>query len=322
MRILYCRIGLMNSYKGILNDSIQNGGSYNKNNIGHEIYNFDRYNGTYYGFVQSKSNSININRIEDNISDEEYIDNVLVVWIATKETGGQYVVGWYKNAVVYRNMQYIPQEIISTRVKSKGSDYNEYLITSKEATLVVPSKRSERINGMGEANVWYGNEEINNKVINYINNFEKQHNEEINAIMNFKRIEGKEKEVIIKARVNQSFFRKLMLKKFEGKCCLCNMGNKDLLIASHIKPWNKSDSNEKLNEFNGLLLCPNHDSVFDKGLISFEDNGNILISNNLKELDKILLNVNNSMKINITVDNIDFIRYHRNYIFQSNKKDI
>lgn len=66
MKILYCRVGLMNSYNGIKEDDdcIKNGGSYNRDNIGHEIYNFSNCNGIYYGYVQPKSNSININRID------------------------------------------------------------------------------------------------------------------------------------------------------------------------------------------------------------------------------------------------------------------
>lgn len=95
------------------------------------------------------------------------------------------------------------------------------------------------------------------------------------------------------------------------------MNNKELLIASHIKPWNKSDPNEKVNEFNGLLLCPNHDRIFDKGLITFDDNGKIIISKHLKQLDRILVNVRDDMFIVVTNDNIDFIRYHRKNIFNA-----
>ena len=52
----------------------------------------------------------------------------------------------------------------------------------------------------------------------------------------------------------------------------------ELLVASHIKPWSISDANEKLDIHNGLLMCPNHDKLFDRGYISFDDTGRILIS--------------------------------------------
>ena len=66
---------------------------------------------------------------------------------------------------------------------------------------------------------------------------------------------------------------------------------------------------------NGLLLCPNHDSLFDKGLISFEDDGKIIISENLSETDKIFMNVNENMKLNIREENKPYLKYHRNKYF-------
>ena len=105
------------------------------------------------------------------------------------------------------------------------------------------------------------------------------------------------------------------MKKF-GKCCLCGLANKEVLIASHIKPWRDSDKNDKLNEYNGLLLCPNHDKVFDIGLISFNDAGEILISSRLKIEDRNKLNIVESMCIDVNEANINFIRYHRNHIFK------
>ena len=107
-----------------------------------------------------------------------------------------------------------------------------------------------------------------------------------------------------------------MLEKHGGKCCLCGVNNEDFLIASHIKPWSVSDENEKLNEFNGLLLCPNHDKLFDKGFISFDNNGNILISNKLDKTNRMFLNIGEQMKIDVNADNIEFIEYHRKNIFK------
>lgn len=82
-----------------------------------------------------------------------------------------------------------------------------------------------------------------------------------------------------------------MLLKRYSSCCLCNVNDKNFLVASHIKPWAKSNSEEKLDVNNGLLLCPNHDKLFDGGWISFNDDGHILISDELKSNDKIFMNV-------------------------------
>jgi predicted restriction endonuclease len=95
--------------------------------------------------------------------------------------------------------------------------------------------------------------------------------------MDFQVPPGDEREVTVSERVHQREFREGLLRKYPH-CCLCSVANKELLFASHIKPWEKSTSEEKTNLNNGLLLCPNHDKLFDKGFISFDSNGSILIS--------------------------------------------
>lgn len=315
-RILYCRIGYMKNYNGIIDDiGPKGGGAYNKENIGHEIYNFSESDGRFYGYVQPPSNSINIKRIDYRISDnDEKIEDVLVVWVATKDNFGQCIVGWYENATVYKNLKYITENIINQRFKCEASNYNEYYITSEKATLVLEDRRNERISGMGQANIWFGNLETNERVLNYIEHYNNIINTNVATISDFKELDGKDKDAIVKVRENQGYFRKRLLERYNG-CCLCHLSNKKLLIASHIKPWAQSNPSEKLNKYNGLLLCPNHDKVFDGGLISFEDNGTIIISERLTSIDRVLLNLSKEMKIEVDSNNMNFIKYHRENIF-------
>lgn len=314
MRILYCRVGWMNSYNGMLSDSITNGGSYNKSNIGHEVYNFRNHNGFYYGFVQAKSDTINITRI-DKINNANRIEDVTVVWIATnKKLGGQRIVGWYKDATVFSKLQDLNISDLQNREIQEMKSYN---IVSSNVTLVPESERSFLLYGMGESNVWYGNQETNEKVSTYIENFDNDTIEYIKSIEEQTDLfVGYEKNIVTKARINQGKFRQQLLKKYKHKCCICNQDCSELLIASHIKPWRDSDKIEKVNVNNGLLLCPNHDKLFDLGLISFSDDGNILISDSLTQFQKILSNVAEDMSIEITQDNIPFIKYHREKIFK------
>ena len=139
--------------------------------------------------------------------------------------------------------------------------------------------------------------------------------EEIDNIIDKTMLKGKEKEVIIKTRVNQSVYREMLLKKYK-KCCLCGVSNFRLLIASHIKPWSQSKSEEKLDVYNGLLLCPNHDKVFDSGLITFNDQGNIIISNELNANDRAFLNIRDDIRIELSENCMKYMKYHRNNVFQ------
>ena len=95
--------------------------------------------------------------------------------------------------------------------------------------------------------------------------------------------EGKEKERLIKVRVNQSIFRTIILAAYNSKCCITGIDNTDLLIASHIVPWSKDEKN-RLNPMNGLCLNALHDRAFDKGLITISaDDYRIKVSSKLKK---------------------------------------
>ena len=64
-------------------------------------------------------------------------------------------------------------------------------------------------------------------------------------------------------------------------------------------------------------LCPNHDALFDKGYISFDDDGTILISDSLDEATKVFLNINESMNITMNESQKQYMKWHRENIFNS-----
>ena len=128
-------------------------------------------------------------------------------------------------------------------------------------------------------------------------------------------VDGSSQEAIVNVRVNQEIFRNYLLKRY-NKCCLCGVENPALLIASHIKPWAESEPKEKLDVDNGFLMCPNHDKLFDKGYITFDDNGKIIISERLTENDRKFLNVDSRMHIDELSDrNKKYLKYHRENVF-------
>lgn len=83
-------------------------------------------------------------------------------------------------------------------------------------------------------------------------------------------------------RVGQKLFRGALLDYWQGKCCVTGLAVEGLLRASHIKPWAKCESTEeRLDVFNGLLLAPHVDALFDGGWISFADDGSVMVSPSL-----------------------------------------
>lgn len=155
----------MESYEGqSTEDQIQGGGSYvQEEGMGHEVCNFAAHRGIVYGYVQPpKANrqpgagQIRIERIGEDQSD--LVTNVLVIWTATRPEGGTVVVGWYKDAIVYRYFQTFqnPPALHKTnklkgyRVKAKKQ--NAVLLPIDQRTLEIPRRVK---GGMGQSNIWF-----------------------------------------------------------------------------------------------------------------------------------------------------------------------
>ena len=96
---------------------------------------------------------------------------------------------------------------------------------------------------------------------------------------------GKEREAIIKQRVNQSFFRSTILSAYNLKCCITGLAISEFLVASHIIPWAKDEKN-RLNPRNGLCLNSIHDKAFDKGYITITTDFRLKVSKALLDLKK------------------------------------
>jgi len=123
------------------------------------------------------------------------------------------------------------------------------------------------------------------------------------------------REAIVQSRIGQGTFRN-DLKKYWRKCAITGCEFTEILKASHIKPWRDSDNAERLDVYNGLLLTPNLDSAFDKGYISFDNEGKIIISSLLRENDKSKLGINSEMRIGkLEQNHIKYLEYHRQNIF-------
>jgi putative restriction endonuclease len=95
--------------------------------------------------------------------------------------------------------------------------------------------------------------------------------------------EGKDIERIVKARVNQSLFRKVVVNNYSNSCAICSLDIQNLLVASHILKWSESKEH-RLNPTNGLCLCNIHDRAFELGYIGINTDYSVLISSELKQI--------------------------------------
>ena len=121
---------------------------------------------------------------------------------------------------------------------------------------------------------------------------------------------GTDIKKIVKNRVSQGSFRRLLLLE-RHHCNLCDISTTSVLRASHIKEWFESSREERIDANNGLLLCANHDALFDRHLISFEpDNGNICISASISVEQRNALNISEFTKITMNVQAKEYMQIH------------
>lgn len=125
---------------------------------------------------------------------------------------------------------------------------------------------------------------------------------------------------LVNTRVGQNVFKERIY-EFEKSCRLTRVATADLLIASHIKPWRLCESAaERLDGANGLLLTPHVDYLFDRGLISFTDEGGVLVSGRAIWADLKLLGLEHACAVagqRFHTRQTPYLEFHRNNIFLS-----
>ncbi len=136
---------------------------------------------------------------------------------------------------------------------------------------------------------------------------------DLQEIIELPDVKNTEKSSLIQSRIGQGKFRDSLVNIWGG-CAVTKCRQISLLVASHIKPWSKSDNQERVDPYNGLLLLPNLDKAFDLGFISFDSSGTILISNKLSEYN--LLGISKTMSIQIREKNKNYLEYHRLHVFK------
>lgn len=134
---------------------------------------------------------------------------------------------------------------------------------------------------------------------------------EIEKIEQDLNLNATQKKALVLARVGQGQFRNDLIEMWGG-CAVTGCKVIDVMRASHIKAWSVcKTSTERLDKFNGLLLSPNLDALFDKALISFDEKGRILISGHLAARERANLGITEEMEFAIKPKHQPFLRYHR-----------
>jgi len=276
MPMLFCNIGWMEHYNGINGDSINRGGAYNNNAIGHEVCNFSNIDEIMFGYVQPVGEQIKIERIVGINADKNtpYVEGVTVVWTAGPDSGGTVVVGWYKDATVYRNSQkndisalHQQNNINSYRISAPAN--KAVLLPIEQRLLLIP--RAVK-GGIGKSNVWYADKpesrEIVEKVEQLIAQGEIQQPIDIDNYLSG--TEGNPRLVTHLKRERNAFLvkakKEATIKKTGKLCCeVCNFDfvevygelGEDFCEVHHLTPLAQADGVVKTTLDDLAILCSN-----------------------------------------------------------------
>lgn len=280
MKILFCNVGWMQKYNGIQGDSIERGGSYNNNETGHEVCNFSSVRGRVYGYVQP-TGQIKIEKLGVK-KEDEFISGVTVVWTAGPETGGTAVVGWYKNATVYRDYQALENR--AKLQKENGLNHYWVMALADDATLLPLDERTLLIpravkGGIGQSNVWYADSPESKKhVSRVIKLIERGFLEELPDIDRY--LSGKEGNPRLVTHLKRERSPKLVkakkkeaLKKTGKLCCeVCDFDFKatygeigeGFCEVHHLKQLSKADVEVKTELKDLAVVCSNCHRIIHK----------------------------------------------------------
>lgn len=293
IKLLVCNITWMERYAGREDGIVSNWKYVQEHGFGHEYLNFYNQNGYYYGFTNMDNRKINLDRIDKN-NNKSFIDDVLVVWISKNPVGNLTIVGYYKHAKVYGNIQPSLLDNDGYYFIAKADD--SYLIPVENRNFEFPKERSNR---PGQSSVWYAdNQELKEQIIDYINNIDSnryhyvktrpliEKDDEVNVVSSID-IDNELSDEYTVAPVSKKkksehasfdrnpYLAKKVIIKSSYKCNIdsnhhtfTTKNGKPYMEAHHLIPLSAQDSfNSGLDtEANIVCLCPNCHRLLHYGI--------------------------------------------------------
>lgn len=122
---------------------------------------------------------------------------------------------------------------------------------------------------------------------------------------------------LVKQRRGQEIFRDALIDYWVGACAVTGLAIPELLRASHAKPWAKCASDEeRLNVFNGFLLCAHLDALFDRGLMTFDESGVAVFSSRIDTAARRQLGLDSTLTLRwLAAEHHPFLDWHRSHLF-------
>ncbi len=204
--------------------------------------------------------------------------------------------------------------------RGSGRSYSSLTFVAKSLAMYVRnwSRKSAfpelRFTGYVLAPTGYGSPKIASWSCPSGSSTNDQLSKDVLTIVGDVRLRAAAKKRLVDARLGQGKYRDELIALWKG-CPLTKCSDVRVLVASHIKPWSESTRPEQLDRFNGILLTPNADRLFDRGLISFSDDGTLLRSDLVRSKVLKQLEVPLDVRIDFEPRHLPYLAIHRHKWF-------
>lgn len=128
-----------------------------------------------------------------------------------------------------------------------------------------------------------------------------------------------EAEAKVKIRKGLKKFGKQLMSLWDNHCALCGVDLPALLRASYSKPWKDATNDERVDPYNGVLLCANHDALYEQGYIAFDGTGKIHISAEIERMDYGKYGIHEKMRVLRVEENKKYFKWHKREVFRGEK---
>ena len=192
-------------------------------------------------------------------------------------------------------------------IQSNGNSFTAYLFELPESFAMVPLSRLESAFELQLALQLQGSEF----------DLRRLGEDKVEEFLSRAPLDETEKKALIAARRGQGRFRS-DVSHLEPSCRFTGVSNPTLLVASHIQPWHRCQTNlQRLDAFNGLMLTPTYDRLFDRGLVTFSPDSRLLISPCLPvgDIEKIRMDPHLEVEP-FRARQQEYLEYHREHVFK------
>lgn len=129
-----------------------------------------------------------------------------------------------------------------------------------------------------------------------------------------------ELEIKTKMRLGREQFEKSLQPLWADECALCGFALEEALTTTYAKPWKDSTDAERLDPYNGILLCANHAALFKSGLIAFTGAGSLRVASRIPETDYAKYGLGKYAKVAVAPEHASYFRWHKRNIFVEPRK--